>query len=462
MTQEAVRVLDEADLVLFRTRIHPTVAELDLTAETRDFDALYDSAPSFDAVYETIVEEILKLLKDPRNVVYAVPGHPLIGEATVREALRRSGGSIRIVAGLSFIEPVLAEAGIDPLEQSTLISDALDPVVHPDTVGVYAQVYDRSIAGRLKLVLLRSYPPEHEVVVVRFGEAAPRRVPLEALDRSDEFDHLTVVVVPAPNIELAAGSFEAIYEVVRRLRAPDGCPWDREQTHASLTRYLVEECYEAIDALESGDQQKFAEELGDVLLQVLLHAQIADDNGDFDIHDVMAAITHKLIRRHPHVFGDASAADAAEVEVNWEALKRAERVTESSILEHVPVSMPGLAQVQGLQERAAKVGFDWPNREGVLAKLAEELLELEQAVTHADREHELGDVLMTLVNLARWDGIQAEEALRAAAARFRGRFSYIEDQARAGGLAIDSLGLDAMERLWNEAKLREKTAMTDD
>jgi tetrapyrrole methylase family protein/MazG family protein len=359
------------------------------------------------------------------------------------------------VAGISFLDSILGEAGIDPLEHNLLVSDALTPVVHPDSVAVYAQVYDQAIASNLKLRLLKAYPPEHAVIVTAYGRE-PTHVELAALDRQPHFDHLTSVIVPALPLEEAAGSFEGIHEVVRRLRAPDGCPWDREQTNRSITKYLIEECYEAIDALESGDMSTFASELGDVLLQVLLHAQIADDEGNFDITDVMSAIHRKLVRRHPHVFGDLAVSSAEEVVVNWDALKEQEREPDASVLSSVPAGMPALALAQGLQERAARYGFDWANRSDVVAKVMEEIGELQTAQTDADRYHEYGDVLFALINVARWDGVEAEEALRAAAARFRSRFAHIERRARETGVPLDQLGLEQMDRYWDEAKALER------
>jgi tetrapyrrole methylase family protein/MazG family protein len=251
-------------------------------------------------------------------------------------------------------------------------------------------------------------------------------------------------------------SFETFLAIVARLRAPNGCPWDREQTHESLRRYLLEECHEALEAIEAGNPKRLAEELGDVLLQVGLHAQIGQEHGAFSIQDVLRNINTKLIRRHPHVFGDWKAAKASDVEANWEKLKRAERKDGESTLSGVPKSLPALAYSQEVQGRAARVGFDWPDMQGVLAKVREELDEFSRAKDKAELEHELGDIFAALVNVGRKLGIDSEGALRKASGRFRERFGYMEAAARRQGRSIEQLSLEEQEALWQEAKRAER------
>ncbi|MSQ25280.1 MAG: nucleoside triphosphate pyrophosphohydrolase [Dehalococcoidia bacterium] len=248
-------------------------------------------------------------------------------------------------------------------------------------------------------------------------------------------------------------SFDTFLAIIARLRAPDGCPWDKEQTHASLKRFLVEECHEVLDAIDGGDPQKIAEELGDVLLQVGLHAQIARDDGRFAIGDVLGHINAKLLRRHPHVFGDVRVSGSADVVANWEKLKQEERgAPPESLLDGVPKSLPALARSQELQARAAKTGFDWPDISGVLAKVHEEIGEFQRARTPAEQEHELGDIFAALVNIGRKLGIDSEGAARKANGRFTQRFQYMERAARDRGAALSALSLDQQEALWQEAK----------
>ena len=246
-------------------------------------------------------------------------------------------------------------------------------------------------------------------------------------------------------------TFGSLLSLMERLRSPKGCPWDRQQTHASLKRNLLEECYELLDAVDRGTPQELAEELGDVLLQVLFHAQIAKEEGRFTIKDVIHGIADKLVRRHPHVFGDVNVANAEEAKVNWDRIKEREK-EEGSILDGVPREMPALAQSQTIQDRVSRAGFDWDDVSGVLDKVAEELGEVKMAPSSEDRELELGDVLFALVNVGRWMGVQMEDTLRNANDRFYWRFSYMERLCRERGLSFPAISREEKEALWKEAK----------
>jgi tetrapyrrole methylase family protein/MazG family protein len=246
--------------------------------------------------------------------------------------------------------------------------------------------------------------------------------------------------------------FEALVEIIARLRAPDGCPWDREQTHASLREYLLEESYEALAALDEGDNDKLRQELGDILLQIVLHAQIAHEAGEFEMADVLTAINKKLVYRHPHVFGDGTADSAEAVMRNWEELKKAERSPDTSMLDSVPKQMPALAYALEIQRRVAQAGFDWKDIEGVVDKVAEEVAEFQQAVSEREKANEFGDLLFTLVNFARRQGIDSETALRAANERFFLRFTFMERLCRTRGVTFAGLSFDEQNRLWEEAK----------
>ena len=261
-------------------------------------------------------------------------------------------------------------------------------------------------------------------------------------------------VSPIPEDRI--GEFQSLIDIVARLRGPGGCPWDAEQTHESLKRNLLEECYETLEAIDDGDPGELAEELGDILVQVAFHADIARAAGDFDIADVLAAINRKLIRRHPHVFADGSASDARQVERNWEQLKADERrqagQPEPSAMDSVPAALPALSAAQLIQDRAARFGFDWDDVGGVLDKLVEEIGEFRDAATDEERLDEFGDVLFALVNVARWSGIQAEDALRQANAKFRNRYRVMERLASDRGQDFAKLSLGEKEALWQEAK----------
>lgn len=246
--------------------------------------------------------------------------------------------------------------------------------------------------------------------------------------------------------------FDALAAIIARLRGPDGCPWDKEQTHQSLRENLLSECYEVLEALDEGEPEKLQEELGDLLLQIVLQAQIAADNKEFNIGGVIKGITDKIIRRHPHIFGSGKAENAAEVMHNWEFLKRKEREEGASVLASVPKAMPALAYALEVQRRVARVGFDWENLDGVIDKLVEEIEEYRAAQDQAEKAQEYGDLLFTLANIARREGVDPEAALREANRRFYRRFIRMEELCRERGLSFDKLTFDAQNKLWEEAK----------
>ena len=265
---------------------------------------------------------------------------------------------------------------------------------------------------------------------------------------------------PETSGDRVKAEFAALAETVARLREPGGCPWDRKQTHDSLKSYVIEETYEVLEAMESGDAAKLEDELGDLLLQVLLHAQISSETNDFDIADVCARIRAKLHRRHPHVFGDAQVSGVDDVLYNWEQIKRAEpgNQTRASALDGVPKCLPALMRAAELSKRAARTGFDWPEIAAVFAKLREETGELEDAVAKGDSDEikgEIGDLLFAVVNIARFQGLDAEEALRDMLERFVRRFGRIEQEAAENGRNIEDMTLEEMDAIWDRAKSRE-------
>ncbi len=248
-------------------------------------------------------------------------------------------------------------------------------------------------------------------------------------------------------------SYEGLLQLIERLRGPDGCPWDREQTRETLTRQLVEECFELVEAIEENDAGKLVEEIGDVLFHLIFQIRIGAEKGEFTNEDVMRALIEKLVRRHPHVFGDVKVKDSDEVLANWQAIKEKEKVSdEASLLDGVPKQTPSLMYAQEMHKRAARVGFDWNDFQGVLDKVAEELEELQNAQSEQEREQEFGDIMLMMVNAARWLGVDAESALRKANTKFYKRFAAMERLSRERGLSFPGLPLDEKEALWQEAK----------
>ncbi len=516
LTAAALKVLSENSTIYLRTAKHPTVPHLPVGPRYESFDDIYDRGASFAEVYDTIVshliemaqgegtrneergtrneegkgqrEGILELSNNPRSlflvpspssIVYAVPGHPLVGEASVLKLLARAkeaGIETQIVGGLSFIEPVCAALALDPLAQGMAILDATElaerveaflprekgfglPVLRP---VIISQIYNQRLAGGVKLALMESYPDEHPVTLLRGagvpGEEGRLDIPLYELDRHPEWtDHLTCAYLPPLSILEAAGSFEQAQYVVARLRGPEGCPWDKEQTHASLKRYLLEETYEVLHALEE-EPEKLAEELGDLLLQVLLHAQIAAEEQEFDIAEIMNLLSTKMIRRHPHVFSTTQVSGSEEVVWNWEQIKKAERAqageVPDSVLDGVPLEMPALLQSQNLQRKAADLGFEWRSYDQIIDKLVEEVREVKEVQNHEELIEELGDVFAVMTNAARWLKVDAEEALRWANNKFRRRFRAWEQIVRERDLNPHAMALPELEALWQEAKKR--------
>jgi tetrapyrrole methylase family protein/MazG family protein len=464
LTREAWTVLSTADEVWLRTRQHPTVAAFPPHVRVYSFDELYASGESFEAVYAAIVQKVLELGRRPEGVIYAVPGHPFVAESTgpeIARLARDEGLALRLVEGLSFLEPTCSALGIDPFPNLSLadaltLSGAHVPPFPPDAPALVAQIYSRMVAAEVKMTLLAVYPDEHPVKLVHAAGTAEELLedlPLYAIDRSQHIGLLTSLYVPP----LGEGtSFEAFQDVIAHLRAPDGCPWDREQTHLSLRNYLIEESYEALAALDAEDPAKMAEEFGDLLLQIVLHAQIASESGEFGMADILKGIHDKIIRRHPHVFGDVQVDGVGKVLLNWEKLKEKERQdngeTEKSLLDGVPLALPALLQAQEYQERAARVGFDWAEIDGVLEKIREEIEEVKQSENIEELSAEIGDLFFALVNLARWKKVDAESALRGTNLRFKQRFGCVERSARAQGHALADLSLDEMEALWQACK----------
>jgi tetrapyrrole methylase family protein/MazG family protein len=292
----------------------------------------------------------------------------------------------------------------------------------------------------------------------------PASFPLKLVDRSHRVSELPLsdlggtvgMALWVPALGRGA-SFEAFQEIIAHLRAPeDGCPWDKEQTHLTLRRHLLEESYETLAAMDEEDTGKMREEFGDLLLQVVLNAQIASETGEFTMAEVLTGIYDKIVRRHPHVFGEVQVDGVGEVLSNWEKIKAGERKKDGNgdkgLLDGLPAALPALNQAQEFQSRAARVGFDWPEIEGVLAKVVEEIAEVRAASNPAELTDELGDLFFALVNLARWKQIDAESALRGASLKFKKRFQYVEQRARELERPLSEMNLQELDDLWNEAK----------
>ena len=351
----------------------------------------------------------------------------------------------------------LAETPIEPAQPLLLVPPTALRVSGPDTPVESSLPGRHAPADRSALAILRRlYPADH--VVGRIGLAETTTV--AELDAAAMAGPLYLPPV-AP--ERATASPWALPWIADRLRRPDGCPWDREQTHGSLKKHLLEEAYEVYDILDRGATPELAGELGDLYLQIVLHAQLAAEAGIFDMTDVEEAISRKIVRRHPHVFGDARVSTAGDVNRQWEQIKRGEREAAAagasgqetevrSALDGISRSMPALAATQEMQERAANLGYDWPEIVGILDKVHEELAELAAATTDEEKREEVGDLLLVVTNLARRHGVEAEGALRAAGEKFRDRFRRVERMSRERGVQLRDMSFAELDELWDAAK----------
>ncbi len=471
LTLETWELLNGTDALILRTAKHPCVDVLKQRGVVfTSFDHLYEQADSFSDLYQAIATEVVGRAAQGENLVYAVPGSPLVAEKTVElitAQAKAAGIELAIVPAMSFLEVLYTRLGVDPITGLTIIDAADLADLPPNLVTglIVTQVYSRQVASDTKLALMDYYGDEYQVTVVRnlgLPDEQIHRIMLFELDRLPEIDHLTSVYVPPRPARSKVFSLDPVVDVMARLRAPGGCVWDIEQTHLSLRRYLVEEVYEVLEAIELADGVKLCEELGDLLLQVVFHARVAEESGGFTMQDVVDHVTEKMVRRHPHVFGTITVRDAAEVVVNWEQIKKREKAGErTGVLDGIPVGLPSLMTAYKLQSKAAKVGFDWPEIGPVWDKIAEELAELREAVLlpapqgDQNREDELGDVLFTVVNLARFMGIDPETALNRTNNKFRRRFGYVEAGIKEQQLEWADVNLADLDALWDEAKAKE-------
>jgi len=467
LTMEAYELLTQSAHVFLRTDRHPVVSFLVAQGMNyTSFDSYYEQYASFDEVYEAISEELLKIA-ETQPVIYAVPGNPFVAEKSVSLILEKTKGPVKVVHGASFIDAIVTTLRYDPVA-GFVIADALNVENErfmAEKDHLFIQVYDQMTASSLKLHLMEVWPDDHEVTVVK-GAGIPGveqvvKVTLAEMDHdADLFNHLTSVFVSG-----GKGLLHDIHELVsimRTLRSEEGCPWDREQTHQSLTPYLIEEAYEVKDAVDRGDDESLVDELGDVLLQVVFHATIADEDGYFSLSDIVKAVCEKMIRRHPHVFGDVSVNNSDEVLVNWQAIKDNEKENKSVTerMTSVTKGLPGLIRAQKVQKKVADVGFDWRDASHAFDKIEEEVSELREALNRGDRAHieeELGDLLLILSNVARLAGIDAEQALFDGIEKFINRFAFVESELEKEGKKPDRELVERMEVLWIESKKWDKT-----
>ena len=462
VTAQTLAAIERSRHRFVRTAVHPSAT---LVPGATSFDELYRAADHFDEVYAEIVERLVDAATEHGAVLYAVPGSPLVLERTVRLLRDDDRVTVDVLAAMSFLDIAWARLGIDPIESGVTLVDGHEFATAAAAVTgpmLVAHTHANWVLSDIKIAvddpdgalddqpvtLLRALGTDDEQIV---------ETTWAEMDRTIDADHLTSLFIPALATPVADG-YVRFHQLARTLR--ERCPWDIEQTHESLTPYLVEEAYEVVDAIRGLDRddpatdEHLIEELGDLLYQIEFHATIAEQEGRFTIADVTAGIHDKLVRRHPHVFGDTVVDGTDAVLENWEAIKRAEK-GRTSIFDGIAGSLPGLSYAFQVQKKAARVGFDWPDVGGAFPKIAEETAELGEAIESADdgaATDELGDLLFAVVNVARHLRIEPELALRAATDKFRTRFEGVERLARERELDLSHASLETLDALWDEVK----------
>ncbi len=408
LTLEAREALQHARHIFLRTRQHPTVAALPAHLRIQSFDHLYETLEHFETIYATIADDIVAR-GEKGDVLYAVPGHPLFGEISVQKILAQARARkipTRVIPGVSFVDAACVALDLDPLARGLQVADATDlarqhfPQLDPDQPALVGQLYSRAVASDCKLTLLVLYPPAHLVTLVHAAGTSEQRLttlPLQALDRRKDYGLLMTLYVPPLS---RPSSMSALGEVIAHLRAPEGCPWDREQTHQSLREDFLEECYEVLETLDENDISHLQEELGDLFLHVLLQAQIASEAGEFLLTDVVADIIAKLIRRHPHVFGSVQVGGTEEIIANWDKIKEEENKGKSKRT-GIPRDLPAVARAQKVARRGK-----------ITADLDEIARQVEKLPRSRNRARAIGEILFALAAYAAEKHVDAESALR--------------------------------------------------
>ncbi|EPB9414112.1 nucleoside triphosphate pyrophosphohydrolase [Clostridium perfringens] len=469
LTIGALKELKNNKNIYFRTEKHPTVDFLkDEGIKFESYDHAYEKYDSFDDVYKYIAEDLITKIKDDEDLIYAVPGHPLVAEKSVInliELCKENNIQYEVLPAVSFVDAMMEALQVDPIEGVKIIDafDMKNQILDKRVGTIITQVYNNFIASEVKLRLLEGYEDDTEIIFVRAagveGLESIRKIPLYELDWQEDIDYLTSIYIPK---DLGnKKDFQDLLDIIETLRNPGGCPWDREQTHESLKSALLEECYEVIDAIENEDEDALIEELGDVLLQVVFHASIGKEDGYFDIMDVIGGISNKMINRHPHVFGNEKANTSEQVLVNWDEIKKEEKgiKTLTEEMQNIAKSLPATTRAYKVQKKAKKVGFDWDDVNCAMDKVKEELNEIKEVYNCEDKsiiEGEVGDLLFACINVARFLEVDGELALDKTIKKFIKRFSYIENEAIKNNKNLKDMTLEEIDKLWEEAKTSEK------
>jgi tetrapyrrole methylase family protein / MazG family protein len=442
----------EAGAVVLQTDIPNTLKEEGIAYET--LDSIYEEAEDFDELKSKAAKFLFH-----DGMLFITLGEVCsnVIAAGLTNSVVKEGGTVSVIPGGDAALCLAFQSGYTDGTGGVRVYNAasLRRISETDTVLVINEIDNRFAASELKLKLSRYYDDMHEVFLADIRGMTGEKIPLCTLDCEQSYGYYTSMVIsPRSLTEKKRYAFSDLAEIMDKLRARDGCPWDNEQTHESLKRYLIEESYEVIEAIDNGDYCSLYDELGDVLLQVAFHAKIAEQHGEFDISDVTTAICSKMISRHTHIFGNATASTSQEVLQNWEQIKKAEKGqrTQSEVLMNVPKSMPALMRSEKIQYKASHAGMDFPDIGEAFSKLFEEADELKESLSGGNKEEECGDLLFAAVNVARLAGVEPETALQKAVDKFIGRFSLSEVIAAQEGVNLKDCGIDKLNEIWDRAK----------
>lgn len=468
LTVGAMDELKVGKNIFFRTKIHPTVDFIDnIGVKYKTYDYLYESSKSFDEVYDNIALDLINKYKEIGELIYAVPGHPLVAERSVSNLIqlcKESQIKYKVIPAVSFIDAIMERLEIDPIEGIKVI-DAFDinnQILDKRIGTIVTQVYNGFIASEVKIRLSEFYDDETEIIYCRAvgieGQERITKIPLYELDMQEDIDYLTSIYIPK-DLENKKDIYDLI-GIVDILRGDNGCPWDKVQTHQSIKSGIVEESYEVVDAIEKEDYDGLIEELGDVLLQVVFHASIEKEDGYFNLTDIIEGICTKLVFRHPHVFGDLNVEGTEAVLENWDELKKKEKEynTLSDELKGVAKALPSLIRAKKVQAKAKKIGFDLESVEDAFNKVKEELNEVMQVYNTKDMERireEVGDLIFACVNISRFLDVDGEEALNKTINKFIKRVEFIESESRKRGRNIEEITLEDMNYYWEKSKKQE-------
>ena len=461
LTIKAHKALNENIPTFARTERHPIVKKLKEEINIECFDDYFEKYETFDEVYEKITDNILELVKKHGKINYCTAGSPYYGDIVTKKLLSEYENEINIIIidGISFLDKCIKLSGA--LDYKTIkVLDCLEADEFSfdiNSFNIITQVDDYDMASQLKLKLMETYPDDVSILKIDVLEENVNKMPLYLLDQEKKYGFSTYFcILPIEISKKSVYNVTNLCRIVKILRGPDGCPWDRKQTHESIRHNVIEEAYEVVDAIDNDDIDNLIEELGDLLFQVVFHAELGSEEGYFNFGDIVTNLCKKMYSRHPHVFGDVKAENVDEALKSWESSKLKEKnlTTYTDNLKNVPKALSPLSRSYKIQKRAADVGFDWPDAQGAILKIKEELFEFIDEYNLNDSikmEDEFGDLLFALVNFARFVKINPDVALNKTINKFINRFEYIETHSKKD---LTQMTLEEMDELWEESKFQ--------